>query len=344
MTHNEPQNEADEFEQLFEDSAQTPRRRVAPGEKVRGRIVFLGEKTATLDLGGGLEGLLDLGGMPRAADGKATVKQGDTVDGFVLRIKGRVIEIGKSIGKGQVNTQLLEEAQASGVPISGTVTGVNKGGYIVDVSGTPGFCPLGQMDSRRIEDPSTLIGQKYKFRVTEVRSGGREVTLSRRAVLDEEQAAKAFATRQKLEIGARFAGTVTNIREFGAFVDIGGIEGLVPASELAYGRVKVEDVVSVGQAVEVEVVRLERDVPASASQMAKNNRRGLTDKITLSMRALACASQETTCLWSCTTNLCCLKHLARPRGEVATTNLWPDCRRGSCLLQLLENSTSSGRH
>jgi len=267
----------DDFESLFEQTSQGKRRRVEPGERVRGKVVFLGEKTATLDLGGGLEALYDLAGSV-GPDGKSSIHAGDTVEGFVLRVKNRVIEVTRAIGRGMVNTALLEEAVASGVPIEGTVESVNKGGYVVDVSGTPGFCPMGQMDTRRIEDPATLIGQKFKFRVTEMRAGGREVVLSRRAMMEEEAAHRATETKKRLEVGARFTGTVTNIRDFGAFVDIGGIEGLVPASELAYGRVKVEDMVALGQQVEVEVVRLERDVAG---------KRGLTDKITLSMRALA---------------------------------------------------------
>lgn len=261
------------FAELFEESLRQKPKTVEPGMKVTGTVVQVGSQRAFLDLGGGLDGMIELGEL--AARGEtAEVKPGDRIEAYVVRIQDRVAELATSLGKGPAAKQALEDAAQNGIPVEGTITAVNKGGYVVEVAGVRCFCPLGQMDVRRIDDPATLIGQKHRFRITEWR-GGRDVVLSRRELLEEEQAVKAEETRKQLEIGARFTGVVSSVREFGAFVDIGGIEGLVHASELSYGRQRPQDVVHPGQSVEVEVLRIEA------------GKDGKGERISLSMRALA---------------------------------------------------------
>lgn len=269
-------NDMEDFETLLQEQGDKKRRYVHPGERIRGKVVFVGEKHATVDLGDGLDGLLDLAGT-QGKDGKTTVKVGDIVESFVLRMRDRVVELAKSIGKGMANAAVLQEAASSGVPVDGIITGVNKGGYEVDVSGTRGFCPLGQMDVRRIEDPATLINQSFKFRVTEFREG-RDCVLSRRALLEADVQAKASETRKLVVVGAHLQGTVSHVRDFGCFVDLGGLEGMVPASEMAYGRNKPQDLVQAGQVVTVEVLRIEPGL---------DNKNRPIEKILLSMRALS---------------------------------------------------------
>ena len=268
--------EDEDFGALFEADNTKPRKRVTLGDKVSGTVMFLGSSTATVDLGDGLDALLDLADLV-GKDGAPTIKPGDRVEAVVVRIRDRVVELARSIPRGHANLQVLADASVSGVPVEGTITGVNKGGYLVDVAGQVGFCPLGQMDTRRIEDPATLVGQKMQFRVMEVRNG-RDVLVSRRALLEETAAAKATETRGKLAIGARMQGTVVRVLDFGAFVDLGGIEGMVPASELAWGRKRPQDVVSEGQQVDVEVTRIEPSLDHKGRPI---------EKIGLSMRALA---------------------------------------------------------
>ena len=268
----QPIDETEDFADMFEHMQARPQRRIEPGQAIQGTIVHIGDKVVVLDLGGGREGWMDLGGLV-GQDGRVTVRAGDKIDGFALKV-GRTIEVTRQVGKGMAGRQRVEEARETGVPVEGVVTGVNKGGYEVDIAGVAAFCPLGAMDTRRIEDTASMIGKKLAFRVTEIRHG-KDVVLSRKALLEEEASRKAKQTREKLEPGARFEGVVTAVRDFGAFVDIGGIEGLVPASELAYGRVRVQDVVQVGQEVEVEVLRVEP------------GKDGGKERIALSMRALA---------------------------------------------------------
>lgn len=271
------QTELDEFAQLLAEETQTaPRKRWQVGDRVRGPVVFVGKETATIALDDGQEALLELGDF-RDRDGQATVAIGQTVEAHVHRVAGRTIELRKGLGKGQVSVDGLLAAKDSGVPVEGVVTAHNKGGVVVDLGqGLAGFCPFGQLDTRRVEDASVFVGQKLRFRVTDVR--GKEAVLSRRSVLDDESRQKAEETRAKLAVGARLQGVVSSVRDFGAFVDLGGVEGLIPAAELAWGKVKVAEAIQPGQTVEVEVLRIEPSVDNKGRPM---------QRITLSRKALA---------------------------------------------------------
>ncbi|MEW5853815.1 MAG: S1 RNA-binding domain-containing protein [Myxococcota bacterium] len=267
------QNDDESFAGMMEAALRAPRKQVHPGDRVGGKVTHVGEKRVTVDLGGGVDGLMELSELAEPGE-KPDVKVGDTLEGFALRVERGTVVMGKSAGKGLAGRYALEEAARTGVPVEGLVVEVNKGGYVVDVSGTRAFCPLGQMDTRRIDDPNTMMGRKLSFKVTELRDG-KDAVLSRKAILEAEAAVRAAETRKKLSVGARFKGTVVNVRDFGAFVDVGGVEGLVPAGELAYGRNRPQDVVRVGQEVEVEVMRIEP------------GKDGKGERISLSMRALA---------------------------------------------------------
>src|SRR6267143_1825796 len=141
-----------------------------------------------------------------------------------------------------------------------------------DLGGLRAFCPASQIDVRFVEDPAQFVGQKLKFRVMEIRGGN--AILSRRALLEEERATLAAELRKKLEVGAVLEGTVSSVRDFGAFVDLGGLEGLVHVSELSHQRVAhAQDVVKPGQNVRVQVLRIDKDEKGH-------------DRIALSLRAL----------------------------------------------------------
>jgi small subunit ribosomal protein S1 len=166
-----------------------------------------------------------------------------------------------------------------GIPVEGTVAGVNKGGFDVQVAGMRGFCPVSQIDLRFTEDPNVHVGQRYRFRITRLEPGrGNQMNLvlSRRALLEEEQAERARELKKSLAVGLVVRGTVTQLKEYGAFVDLGGIEGLLHVSELGFQRVRhPSEVLSVGQGVEVAITKIEpTDDP----------RKG--DKISLSLKAL----------------------------------------------------------
>lgn len=262
------QDEAD-FEAMFAEAETTSDRPFyAPGDEVVGKVVHVGEKVVQLDLNG-LDGMLDVGFL-----GEDRPKIGDEIRGYVLKYRNRTLEIATGMPRGKVDLSALYTASQSGMPVEGTVTETNKGGYVIELGGSVrGFCPLGQMDLRRIEDPNELVGSKLVFKVLEMREG-RDPVLSRKAVLIAEREAEAAETRKSLVVGATMRGRVVRVMDFGAFVDLGGLEGLVHVSEMGYGRRRASELVSVDQMVEVEVLRIEPP---------QGERR---ERIGLSMRAL----------------------------------------------------------
>jgi small subunit ribosomal protein S1 len=152
----------------------------------------------------------------------------------------------------------LRAARAAGVPVSGRVTGVNTGGLTVDVGGVRGFCPSSQIDSGFCADPSVYVGRTLEFVVTEVKDGRGGVVLSRKAVLrkaEEEGAKRLLAT---LKPGDELDGKVARLEAFGAFIDLGGVDGLCHVSEIRHERTgHPREALREGQEVKVKVLRLE---------------------------------------------------------------------------------------
>jgi small subunit ribosomal protein S1 len=182
------------------------------------------------------------------------------------------VSLRRGAGHGASGRTSLEEAAATGLPVEGIVTAVNKGGVEVDVAGTRAFCPLSQLELRQVVDPAAYLGQRLEFRVTRYEDDrrGANVVLSRRALLEEEMQSRAAETRSKLVVGAVLPGVVTALKDFGAFVDVGGIEGLLPASEIGFQRnTRPADVLTIGQPITVAVMRIEkRDDPRRPEQVS----------------------------------------------------------------------------
>ncbi len=255
------------------DGKQARRPTFAIGDRVRGKVVSVGEEVTIIDLGGGGEGTLETVEL-RDPSGQLTVKVGDVLEARVVAQGDRpgFVSLRQGAGHGASGRTSLEEAAATGLPVTGVVTVVNKGGVEVDVAGTRAFCPLSQLELRQVVDPAAYIGQRLEFRVTRYEDDrrGANVVLSRRALLEEAMQSRAVETRSKLVVGAVLSGVVTALKDFGAFVDVGGIEGLLPASEIGFQRnTRPADVLTVGQPITVAVLRIEkRDDPRRPEQVS----------------------------------------------------------------------------
>ncbi|MBL8951533.1 MAG: S1 RNA-binding domain-containing protein, partial [Myxococcaceae bacterium] len=200
------------------------------------------------------------------------------IEAHVVETGAKGVILSRKISRGAASLSLLADAKNSGIPVEGLVIAVNKGGLEVAVGEVRAFCPSSQVDVRFVGKLEQFLGEKLMFRVTEVKE--RNVVLSRRSILEEENKAKAEELRKDLAPGKVLKGQVTGVRDFGAFVDIGGLEGMVPVSEMSHQRVQhPSDVVNVGDEVEVEVLRVE---PAEPNSPDKSKRK---DRITLSLRA-----------------------------------------------------------
>ncbi len=229
-----------------------------PGDKVKGvvEVISLHGNEVFLDLGGRATGYV-LKEELRDAEGSLTVAQGDELEGVVAGVDSSGVHVRMKLGA-DADSQALRDAFSSGVPVEGKVMGTNKGGYDVMVAGQRAFCPFSQIDVYRLEDEESVVGQTMTFKITEMRGGS--IVVSRAAVLRAEQAERAASTLATLAVGARMTGRVRSIKGFGAFVDLGGVDGLVHIRELSWDRVDdPHEVVKLGQEVEVVVVELSPD-------------------------------------------------------------------------------------
>jgi small subunit ribosomal protein S1 len=266
---------------MFERHAKeggVPLRKAMPrvGEKVKGKIFQLGAETAFLTIGKH-EAMLELDEL-KDEEGILRHGVGEEVEAYVVETGAKGILLSRKLSRDAASLTMLAEARLSGLPVEGVVTKVNKGGLEVSVGEARAFCPSSQVDVRQVK-LEEYVGQRLTFRVTEVKD--RNVVLSRRALLEEELRAKAVELKKTLEVGKVVKGRVVNVQAFGAFVDLGGMEGLIPVSEIAHVRIgHPNEVLKPGDEVEVEIIRLEE---GEAHSPDKSKRK---DRITLSMRKL----------------------------------------------------------
>lgn len=278
-----PDQDEDFAAMLAEFESGKPRaekKRPRVGDMIQGVVISIGKDAVFVDAGGKAEGVLERSQVSDP-DGKLLVAIGDKIEARVVADAGGVLTLRVKLGRGPEARAELAQAQELGIPVEGVVQEVVKGGVSVDVAGVRGFCPASQIDARFVEDLSTFVGQRLTFRIT--RYEARNLVLSRRALVEEEKERRAVETRKKLEPGAVLRGKVVGFKPFGAFVDIGGVEGMLHVSELGYTRVeRPEDVLSLGQEIDVAVLKIE---PAERASGKSEKDRG--ERISLSLKALA---------------------------------------------------------
>ncbi len=245
------------FEELFNKSFVEPVF-FNPGEKIKAAVITTSKEWVFIDLGGKSEGAI-------AAEefiddeGNATVKEGDTIEAYFLSSRNNEKLFTTLISGNAAAKAHLEDVYENRIPVEGLIEKEVKGGFEVKIAGNiRAFCPFSQMGPHRIEDTEPFIGQKMIFKIIEYGENGRNVIVSHRVILEEERQIQKEALRGSLEEGMTVQGDITSVKKFGAFVDIGGIEGLIPISEISWGRVEdTESVLSVGQKVEVAIMKLD---------------------------------------------------------------------------------------
>lgn len=254
------------------------------GEKVKGIVAMIPQGTGT-DI------LIDLGATKASAivekidlqdeSGQLKVKVGDAVELFVISKKGGEILLSTKMSQALKSAGDLENAFARKTPIRGKVAKVVKGGFEITVLGKAAFCPVSQLDIRFVEDPNVHVGQEYEFVIEKFEEGGRNVVLNRATLLRAQAEERLKQLMATLKPDTVLDGTVTEVRDFGAFVDIGGVEGLVHVSQLGHARVvKASDVVHKGDKVRVKVLKIESATEGGGAPGGK-------PKISLSMKATA---------------------------------------------------------
>ena len=252
-------NNAMEIEESFADMLEKSIKTLNTGDKVTGIVTGITATEVNVDLGTKHAGYIPISELSDDPTVKAedVVKVGDEIETYVMRVND--VEGVATLSKKRLDTvknwDTIEAAVEDKTVLEGVVTEDNKGGIVVNVKGIRVFVPASQTGMPRGADLSEMIKQHVKLRITEVNRSRRRVVGSIRAVVAEERAAKAAEVWENIEVGKKYEGTVKSLTSYGAFVDIGGVDGMVHVSELSWSRIKnPAEVVSVGDAVTVYVI------------------------------------------------------------------------------------------
>ena len=241
-----------------------------PGQKVQARIVKISPEWVFIDLGGKSEGYLDRKEY-LDSEGNLTVKEGDTVNVFFLSSRNNEKLFTCKIGRGDAAKAYLEDAWHNGIPVEGKISKETKGGLEVIIAGdVRAFCPFSQTGLAKGENIAEYIGKTLPFKIMEYAEQGRNVIISHREIMQEEKAKQKEGMKEVLKEGMIVTGKVISLHNFGAFVDIGGIHGLLPLSEIGWDRTaEINSLLAVGDVLSLSILKLDWDA----------------DKITLSLKA-----------------------------------------------------------
>ena len=251
--------EADEsFGEIFSKYEQSHLRKGEDGGKqLEGTVIALSAESAFLDIGFKTEGILPLAALQGAGE---TVKVGDT---FPVSVKGRDAEGYYTLSRLKIaqpkDWSALERAFADKSTITGIVTAVVKGGVSVDV-GVRAFMPASRSGAREAGEMEKLVGQDILCRIIKLDVADEDVVVDRRAVAEEEERATKDRRYAEVKEGDTVQGTVRSLTDYGAFVDLGGVDGLLHVGDIAWGRIhKPEDVLSLGQQIEAKVLKIDTE-------------------------------------------------------------------------------------
>jgi small subunit ribosomal protein S1 len=249
-------SESEDFAAMFEASIKA--KRFERGQTLEGRIVAIGPEVAFIDVGGKGEATIEVDEL-KDADGDLEVAVGDRIQAMVVSTMGG-LTLSRKLARGAATERQLEDAFRAGLPVEGKVEKAVKGGYEVSIGRQRAFCPISQIDTPRTDAPAHE-GHVYEFRIIEYKEGGRNIVVSRRALLEEQQRASAAEIRRSIVAGAVLTGRVASVRDFGAFVDLGaGVQGLLHVSEMGWSRVSdTSQVVTPGEEITVKVLRVDDD-------------------------------------------------------------------------------------
>jgi small subunit ribosomal protein S1 len=233
------------------------------GQVVHGKVVRVDKDEVLVDIGYKSEGVIPVAELSirRSINPQDEVNIGDEIDALVLTkedAEGRLI-LSKKRARFEMAWKAIEQAAESGEPVNGRVIEVVKGGLILDL-GVRGFLPASLVDIRRVQDLDEFLGQELRCKVIELNRSRNNVVLSRRAVLEDERKEMRQAILDRLQPGDVVEGQISNIVDFGAFVDLDGMDGLIHISELSWSHVNhPSEVLEIGQTVQVKVLDIDRD-------------------------------------------------------------------------------------
>ena len=249
----------EEFEALLNDSLEidTP----SEGSVVRGKVIAIEAGQAIIDVGYKMEGRVDLKEFANPGE-EPNLKVGDEVEVYLDRVENARGEasISREKARREEAWDRLEQAYAKEERVEGAIFGRVKGGFTVDLGGAVAFLPGSQVDVRPVRDAGPLMGLKQPFQILKMDRRRGNIVVSRRAILEESRAEQRAEVISNLHEGQVVDGVVKNITEYGAFVDLGGVDGLLHVTDMAWRRVNhPSEILSIGETVKVQVVKINKD-------------------------------------------------------------------------------------
>ncbi len=247
---------------------------ISIGDKIHGKIISIGKDAVFVDTGTKIDGVVEKAEL-LDENRQLPFEEGDMLDLYVVAATDDEIRLSKALS-GIGGIEMLKEAYAKAAPVEGKITETCKGGVRVEVLQRKAFCPISQVDINFVEDPSGFVGQTLEFLITTLEEKGKNIVVSRRALLARQQEKSRKAFYENLRVDSVLEGRVTRTMPYGVFVKLSdGVEGMVHISELGWSRVaNPEDAVNIGDTVQVKVIGI-----------APDKKPGLL-KISLSMKQL----------------------------------------------------------
>ncbi len=249
----------EEFEALLNESLDidTP----AEGSVVKGRVIAIEAGQAIIDVGYKMEGRVDLKEFANPGE-EPQLAVGDEVEVYLDRVENARGEasISREKARREEAWDRLEKAYANEERVEGAIFGRVKGGFTVDLGGAVAFLPGSQVDVRPVRDAGPLMGLKQPFQILKMDRRRGNIVVSRRAILEESRAEQRAEVIANLTEGQTIKGVVKNITEYGAFVDLGGVDGLLHVTDMAWRRVNhPSEILSIGESVDVQVIKINKD-------------------------------------------------------------------------------------
>ena len=239
------------MEELLDSYGPGSKEALRVGSKLSGKIISIGKESVFVDTGSKVDGVVDLAELVDE-NGDLPYQVGDTLDLYIMSMRPGEIRLSSALA-GVGGAEQLKDAYHQGIPIEGRVTDTCKGGFNVEVIKHRAFCPISQIDTIYVEHPEEYVGKTFRFLITELGEGGKNIVVSRRTLLEQEEEEARQAFLGSLKPGDICTGRVSRIMPYGAFVELSpGVEGMVHISEMSWSRLGTpEESLHTGDAITV---------------------------------------------------------------------------------------------
>lgn len=249
-------NDEEDFASLYEKSF-TGMSTYKSGQVLETQVLSISKDTVFIQLNGKSEGLVAKDELTDK-EGNLTVKVGDPLRVFFLRADHGEMLFTTKISGESAGPALLEQAFNQKIPVEGLVEKEIKGGFEIKIGEFRAFCPFSQMGQKRSDNAAEYIGKNMTFKIQEYKENGRKIVVSNRVIHEEARQENLEALKQSLKVGMVVKGTVKSLQDFGAFVDLNGVQALLPVSEIGRTRVAdIKSVLQVGQEIEASILKID---------------------------------------------------------------------------------------